>query len=105
MQLYLVAREPRTLVLVPTLSSPAGGERDEDDGDDRLCLVLRKPPSDNPTGSQPSLVVELLPRREIEMAGAVLLVSRVQGCLGVLRIADGPLLLFPRPSFLSAEPP
>jgi hypothetical protein len=73
MQLFLI-REPRALVLTT----------------DTHCLVLRpKPPSATTSGV--AVVVEFLPRGEVDIDVAVQLHGRVSGSLGLLRIADGEL--------------
>lgn len=72
MQLHLL-REPRALVLAS----------------DTHCLVFRKPPAGAETTESAAVVVEFLPKSEVDLDAAVLLNGRVSGCLGVLRISDG----------------
>ncbi|ORY72560.1 SacI homology domain-domain-containing protein [Leucosporidium creatinivorum] len=52
------------------------------------CLVFRKPPPNAESQGAASVVVEFLPKGEVDLDVAVLLNGRVSGCLGVLRIAD-----------------
>ncbi|KAK4053062.1 Inositol-1,4,5-trisphosphate 5-phosphatase 1 [Microbotryomycetes sp. JL201] len=68
LELFLL-RDPRTLILA---SGPC-------------CLVFKKPPQD---ASPLSVVVELLPRSEVDLDSAVLLNARVYGCLGVFRTGE-----------------
>ncbi|KAM0792451.1 hypothetical protein ACM66B_005128 [Microbotryomycetes sp. NB124-2] len=68
LELYLI-RDPRTLVLA---SGPC-------------CLVFKKPPHD---ANLLSVVVELLPRSEVDLESAILLNARVHGCLGVFRMGE-----------------
>lgn len=79
LQLYLI-REPRTLIL----SSPAD-----------YALVFKNPPSSSPTSSrstsqdQPAVVVELLPKGDVNWGNAVMVNGRVNGSLGLLNIGNG----------------
>ncbi|GAA5878352.1 hypothetical protein JCM16303_002744 [Sporobolomyces ruberrimus] len=78
LQLYLI-REPRTLIL----SSPAD-----------YALVFKNPPSSSPTSSrstsqdQPAVVVELLPKGDVNWGNAVMVNGRVNGSLGLLNIGN-----------------
>lgn len=54
---------------------------------DHFALVFRPPPPSEP--ASPDVVVEFLPLPELDFSGAILVNSRVAGCLGVLRVGDG----------------
>ncbi|GAA5885405.1 hypothetical protein JCM6882_009606 [Rhodosporidiobolus microsporus] len=69
----LLLRNPRTLVL----ASPD------------WCLLFKAPPELAPTSTDAvSVVVELLPRHEVDLDAAVVLNGRVSGCLGVLSVGN-----------------
>lgn len=80
----LLLRNPRTLVLASQ----------------DWVLLFRSPPEQPPASSTTStdavsIVVELLPRYEVDLDGAVVLNGRVSGCLGVLSVANGSSPLSP----------
>lgn len=75
LQLYLI-REPRTLIL----SSPD------------YALVFKNPPSPTSTTTskdESAVVVELLPKGEVNWDNAVMVNGRVNGSLGLLNIQNG----------------
>jgi len=78
MHLYL--REvPRTLILITT-------PEDEKLGSPSRGLVFKA--SENKTSGQ--VIVEFLPKAEIDLDGVVRLTNRsVHGCLGLLNVANG----------------
>ncbi|KWU46417.1 DNase I-like protein [Rhodotorula sp. JG-1b] len=75
LQLWLVRQPQRKLVIVSS---------------DWALLFLRQPRSNNATqsdsGEDESVVIELIPRQDVDLEQATLLHSRVSGCLGVLAI-------------------
>ncbi|GAA6009081.1 hypothetical protein JCM10207_004086 [Rhodosporidiobolus poonsookiae] len=70
----LLLRDPRSLVLASS----------------DWTLVFRNSPTTSPSDASHavSVVVELLPRHEVDLEGAVVLNSRVSGCLGILSVAN-----------------
>jgi hypothetical protein len=87
LQVHLI-RDPRTLIL----SSPD------------YALVFKNPPA-SPTSSstgsprlnsdsdQPAVVVELLPKHEVNWDNAVMVNGKVNGSLGLLNVGNGQSLL------------
>lgn len=76
LQLWLVRKPQRQLVIVSS----------------DWALVLSRgarPPAAGDSNEDESVVVELLPRQEVDLEQAALLHSRVNGCLGVLAVAGG----------------
>lgn len=78
LQLWLIRQPQRKLVIVSS---------------DWALLFLRQPRSNNATqsdsGEDESVVIELIPRQDVDLEQATLLHSRVSGCLGVLAIGGG----------------
>lgn len=91
LSLYLI-RQPRTLVLVSS---------------DYSLLFKPAPASKASDAGSVSIVMELLERDEVDLESAVLLHSRVSGCLGVLAVGNGAsssvLIPMRRADTLSAE--
>jgi hypothetical protein len=80
MHLYL-SHNPRTLYLVT-------GLHDERKGRPQRALVFRAAET-NPA----QVIVEFLPKDEVNLTGAVSLTTRViKGCLGLISIEDGMLI-------------
>ncbi|GAA5910570.1 hypothetical protein JCM5296_002953 [Sporobolomyces johnsonii] len=78
LQLFLI-REPRSLFLASN----------------EWVLLMRPPPSpstDPASTDALSVVVELLPKDEVDMDAAILLNGRVSGCLGVLAVGNDTFL-------------
>ncbi|BGP30041.1 Inositol-1,4,5-trisphosphate 5-phosphatase 1 [Rhodotorula toruloides] len=72
LSLYLI-RQPRTLVLVSA----------------DYCLLFKPAPASKASDAgSVSIVMELLERDEVDLESAVLLHSRVSGCLGVLAVGN-----------------
>lgn len=73
LSLYLI-RQPRTLALVSS----------------DYCLLFKPAPASKASDADSvSIVMELLEREDVDLDSAVLLHSRVSGCLGVLAVANG----------------
>lgn len=74
LQVYLI-REPRTLIL-----SSAD-----------YALVFKLPTSSRPKhdSDEPAVVVELLPKDEVNWSNAVMVNGRVSGSLGLLNVGHG----------------
>ncbi|GAA6051835.1 hypothetical protein JCM3770_005490 [Rhodotorula araucariae] len=75
LQLWLIRHPTRTLALVSS----------------DWALLFRSPPGPAP-GPDVSVVVELLPRDDVDLEVAALLHSRASGCLGVLSVANDTFL-------------